>query len=193
MICRCPQEVIQQLLGLTASHSVLIFVVGRFHGWNCILGGDRDVFRDVPVVLPLPPFLLHLDKSVDMSRDGKTGCQDMSRWWSRCGFWAECFQNLQIARQKFCFGCRDKQEVFQSVTQIPYHPCHGGFTLRYFSLFFTACQSLLSIFFRKRNRYVRSIHLRFPGDFPTKLLWSPSYVWFSFTPVTTSIHIRNKP
>jgi hypothetical protein len=66
------------------------------------------------------------------------------------------------------------RNVFQWVTQISYHPCHAGFALRYFSLFFTAWRNLcFPYLFRKKFRYVRGIHLRFPEIFPPNFCGPP--------------------
>ena len=153
-----------------ASHRVLIFVVGRFHGWNCILGGDRDVFRDFRV-LPLPPFLLHLDKSVDMSRDGNTGCQDMSRW-SRCGFWAEMFSKLadrptecsalDAVTSRKCFNESPKSHTIHAMVGL----LCGIFT-------FFHCLSIFAFHIFSKNRYVRGTHLRFPEIFPPNFCGPP--------------------
>ena len=153
-----------------ASHRVLIFVVGRFHGWNCILGGDRDVFRDFRV-LPLPPFLLHLDKSVDMSRDGNTGCQDMSRW-SRCGFWAEMFSKL-ADRPTEALLWMPWQAGSVSMSHPNLIPSMPWWV--YFAVFFTFfhCLSIFAFHIFSKNRYVRGTHLRFPEIFPPNFCGPP--------------------
>ena len=89
----------------------------------------------------------------------------------------KCSQNLQIARQKLCFGCRDKQECvsMSHPNLIPSMPWWV-----YFAVFFTFFHCL-SIFafqcfpysFRKKFRYVRGIQLRFPEIFPPNFCGPP--------------------
>ena len=80
--------------------------------------------------------------------------QDMSRW--SVGVDSGLIfvlKNLQIARQKLCFGCWDKKGFNESPKSHTIHAMLGLLcALRYFSLFFHCLEkSLLSIFFSKKS------------------------------------------
>ena len=161
-------SVIQQLLGLTASHSVLIFVVGRFHGWSCILGGDRDVFRDFRV-LPLPPFLLHLDTSTNLFRyvnrwenHGKSTNQSI------CQSICEDGQSVWILGQAMFSKLADRPT--EALLKGCCFPRSGRVSMSHpnlITLFHCLEIFLLSISFSKKVSICKRYSLEISRDFPT--------------------------
>ena len=163
-----------------ASHRVLIFVVGRFHGWNCILGGDRDVFRDFRV-LPLPPFLLHLDTSTNLFRyvnrwenHGKSTnqsicqsiCEDgQSVWILGQAMFSKLADRPTEALLKGCCFPRSGRVSMSHPNLIPSMPCWVCLAV---SLFFTAWRNLcFPYLFRKKVSICKRYSLEISRDFPT--------------------------
>ena len=83
----------------------------------------------------------------------------------------KCSQNLQIARQKLCFGCRDKQECvsMSHPNLIPSMPWWVYFAVFFtvFSLPVNLCFPMLSIFFSKKFSICKRYSIEISRDFPT--------------------------